>query len=423
VTEAQDTRESSAPADGDGSRHGGHPADIGRLAVLTPAETSALLVTLAESHTGKPAAPAPVEPAPTTSNTRAATPGSGPDGAPALPGGADAAASPPVPAEPAGRENGSPAAVDEDAAAGDDTATTATNPPAGAAEPPQDDAETGAASETDNDGAAEDTDEAGSSRVEVTVLGAAGILDMPPGPTPRKKSLELLVYLAVHDGTAAAEAILDDLMPDVAASKAPGRLYTYVSDLRTVLRRTGGAGTYLTHPHQRYALNRDTIDVDLWRMRAAIRDAEQATDPAQRIAALRRAVDTYAGYLADGADYEWIEPYREAVRAQALDAYLALADALTDSPAEQVTVLDEAIRHNPYTEELYQQAMRARATLGHLDAIRTLRRTLTRSLGEIDAEPGDETIALADELVTQAQRPARRPDLRPAPRPDAGAAA
>ncbi|TNH29847.1 hypothetical protein FHG89_10720 [Micromonospora orduensis] len=189
------------------------------------------------------------------------------------------------------------------------------------------------------------------------------------------------------------------------------------------MRRTAGPGTYLTHPHQRYVLNRDAVDVDLWRMRAAIRDANQAADPAKRLAALRRAVDTYRGHLADGADYEWIEPYREAVRQQALDAHLALADALADNPAEQLTVLNAAIGHNPYAEELYQQAMRARAALGHLDAIRSLRRALTRALGEIDAEPSDETVALADQLVAQVQRPARRPDPLPARRPSDGPAA
>jgi DNA-binding SARP family transcriptional activator len=255
-------------------------------------------------------------------------------------------------------------------------------------------------------------------RVEVTVLGTPAILDLPPGPTPRKKSLELLVYLAVHDGTATVEAILDDLMPDIPASKAPGRLYTYISDLRTIMRRTGGPATYLTHPDQRYTLDPDTIDIDLWRMRTAIGDANHTTDPADRITALRRAVDTYSGHLAEGADYEWIEPYREAVRQQALDAHLALTDALQGNPAAQITVLDAAIAHHPHTEDLYQHAMRARAALGHLDAIRTLRRALTRALSEIDAEPTDETIALADQLVAGLQRPGRRPHPRPTTPPD-----
>jgi DNA-binding SARP family transcriptional activator len=158
-------------------------------------------------------------------------------------------------------------------------------------------------------------------------------------------------------------------------------------------------------------------------MHDALRDAQTADTDHDRRAALRRAVDTYTGHLADGADYEWIEPYREATRRQALDAYLALADTLTSNPAEQITVLDAAIRHNPHTEQLYQQAMRARAALGHTDAIRTLRRTLTRALDDIDAEPSDDTITLADQLITHAQRPGNRPPLRSAPKPSDGAAA
>ncbi|MCI4064031.1 LysM peptidoglycan-binding domain-containing protein [Micromonospora sp. R77] len=416
-------------ADGEGSRHGGHPADIGRLAVLTPSETSDLLVTLAESHTGQPQAPAPAEPVTTAQATTAAPDAQpSPDTEPAPPdvpfceGEHLPASGPePVPAAPAT----TPDSADSQTTPG--TQAAATTPPTGAhargTETPRDGAPPPAVEEPDTDGAAENSQETSHGRVQVTVLGTAAIVDVPPGPTLRKKSLEVLVYLAVHDGDASAEAILDDLLPDAPANKAPGRLYTYVSDLRTIMRRTAGRGTYLTHPHQRYVLNRYAVDVDLWRMRAAIRDANQATDPAERLAALRRAVDTYRGHLADGADYEWIEPYREAVRQQALDAYLALADALADSPAEQLTVLDAAIGHNPYAEELYQQAMRARAALGHLDAIRSLRRALIRALGEIDAEPSDDTIALADELVAQVQRPARRPDLRPAPRPGDGAAA
>ncbi|MGW0218749.1 BTAD domain-containing putative transcriptional regulator [Micromonospora chokoriensis] len=410
-------------ADGDGSRHGGHPADIGRLTVLTPSETNDLLVTLAESHTGQPQAPAPTEPARATTAAPDTQPPPGTESAPpdaAFRDGEHLPASNPTPVTAAPATTPDSADSENTQAAQADSPTDAHALGTGI---PSDSATTPAVDEPDTGGAADSSEETSHGRVQVAVLGAAAIIDVPPGPTLRKKSLELLVYLAVHDGAASAEAILDDLLPDAPANKAPGRLYTYVSDLRNIMRRTAGRGTYLTHPHQRYVLNRDAVDVDLWRMRAAIRDANQATDPAERLAALRRAVDSYRGHLADGADYEWIEPYREAVRQQALDAYLALVDALAGDPAEQLTVLDAAIGHNPYAEELYQQAMRARAALGHLDAIRSLRRSLTRALGEIDAEPSDDTITLADQLVAQVQRPAPRPDLRPAPRPDDGAAA
>ncbi|MFI7075089.1 AfsR/SARP family transcriptional regulator [Micromonospora sediminicola] len=394
-----------------------HPVPVDRLAVLTSADTLALLCVLAESHTGEP--PAPIEAAPPSDDRLPATANSteAGRGAPAeAPRTAEAptpttASTSPALVEATGRNPptahphgsaGSTGIIDTRPhpivethavadAGGHDTALTAerkTVPPvSGEQRQPR--------------------------RVQVSVLGPLSITDAASHPSLRAKALEVLVYLAVHDGEATVDAILDDLLPDAPTSKAPGRLYTYVSNLRAVMRHTGGPGDYLTHPQNRYTLNPAVVDVDLWRMRAAIRDAERATDPQARVAALRRAVDTYRGHLADGVDYEWIEPCREAVRQQALDTYLALADALADHPADQLTVLDEAIRHSPYTEELYQHAMRARAALGQTDAIRSLRRALTRALAEIDAEPHEDTLALANELIAAQQRP------RPRPRPQA----
>ncbi len=129
------------------------------------------------------------------------------------------------------------------------------------------------------------------------------------------------------------------------------------------------------------------------------------------MAALRRAVGLYRGPLAEGCDYEWVEPYREAVRQQALDAHLALADALAlaGQPADALKVLTAAMGHDRYAEPVYQQAMRLHAALGQLDAVRALRRTLTRRLEEIDTEPSPDTLALADQLVTDPDRGAGRP--------------
>ncbi|MGN9807106.1 BTAD domain-containing putative transcriptional regulator [Micromonospora sp. L32] len=394
----------TTPAEGEGAHQGSHPADVGRLAVLSPTETTDLLTTLAESHTGQPPAPAPSPPTPqpepaTSGSSAPATPTdcSGPAvtaQADSNPGDAisgTAAAAHHVHLAPTdvacGPESNQQVALAETATAGDEVATaqqTADEPHNGRSRRP----------------------------VRVRVLGTPGVVDGDPQRTPRAKSLELLVYLAVHDGAASTEAILDDLLPDAPSSKAAGRLYTYVSGLRAVLRHTGGPGSYVTHPDHRYLLQRDLLDVDLWRMRAAIREAGQATDAQTRIAALRRAVDAYTGPLAEGCDYEWVESYREAIRQDALDAHLALADALAAQPAQQIAVLDVAIAHHPHHEALYQEAMRAHAQLGHLEGIRALRRRLTHALAEIDAGPDDETLALADLLVAQIQR-----TLRPSPPP------
>ncbi|WJK33162.1 BTAD domain-containing putative transcriptional regulator [Solwaraspora sp. WMMA2065] len=251
----------------------------------------------------------------------------------------------------------------------------------------------------------------GGGHVSVRLLGDARIVDMDTTTPLRAKSFELLVYLAVHDGDATQDAILDDLLPDAPRSRAPHRLHTYVSTLRKTLARTGGPADHLTHAASRYTLNRPLLDVDLWRLRDALRDADHTTDPAERLTALRTAVAAYRGALADGHDYEWIEAHREGVRRRALDAHLTLATATPD-PAEALTVLDAAIRHDPYAEPLYQQAMRVHAALGHPDQIRTLRRTLTRRLAEIDATPDDTTTALADQLTTDLRRRPTAPDPR-----------
>jgi DNA-binding SARP family transcriptional activator len=221
--------------------------------------------------------------------------------------------------------------------------------------------------------------------------------------------MQLLVYLAVH-GAADRDQILEDLLGDAPRKRAPHRLNTYVYNLRVNLKRAGGPAVYVAPPDQRYALNREACDIDLWRMQAAIAEADTATDPHVRIAALRHALACYTGPLAQDCDYEWLEPYREAVRRQALDAHLTLVAALTDDqPGEAATVLHTAIGHDPYAEPLYQQAMRLHARLGDIDAIRDLRRTLTRRLAHIDAEPGDDTLALADRLIGDLQRRPRRP--------------
>ncbi|MEH0981881.1 BTAD domain-containing putative transcriptional regulator [Micromonospora sp. CPCC 205556] len=415
----------TTPADGEGARHGTHPADIGRLAVLNAAEAVDLLATLAESHTRQPQPHRPTTqtPPPRTGSQAGFTCRQAPD-SPAWP------PDPTDQATPAPTVESSDHAVEDEVLDGDtgragvvegaaaptdavndtprfSTEVTATS---GKGMPPPEDFPDVAAQGKDADG--EPAREL-SGRVRLTVLGAPRIVDGDPQRNMRAKSLELLVYLAVHNGAASAEAILDDLLPDAPTSKAAGRLYTYVSGLRAALRHNGGPGSYVTHPDHRYLLNPDMLDIDLWRMRAAIREAGQAIDPQARAAALRRAVEAYHGPLAQGCDYEWVESYREAIRQEALDAHLALADTLDGQPAQQAAVLEAAIAHQPHHEALYQAAMRARAELGHLDAIRTLRRRLTRALADIDARPGADTLALADHLVAQATHP--KPGPKPAP--------
>jgi DNA-binding SARP family transcriptional activator len=256
----------------------------------------------------------------------------------------------------------------------------------------------------------------GPGRAKVFLLGPPRIDNLPPpsrtNPLLRPQALELLVYLVTHGGHADKDQILNDVLGDAPQKRAPGRLSTYVYSLRRSLKNSAGGTdrTYVGTPDEDYTLNRDGIDIDLWRMHEAIARADAATDPAARIAALREAVACYTGPLAEGKTYEWIEPYREALRQQSVDAHLTLVAHLSDTdPAEAVAVLHAAIGHDPYNDSLYQQAMRLHARLRDVDAIRGLRRALTRRLGDIDTEASDDTLALADQLITDLQQRPRQP--------------
>jgi DNA-binding SARP family transcriptional activator len=402
-----DTDGTTAAADGDAGRHGAHPADIGRLAIIDLTEAANLITLLAESHTGQPPPPAPTEPAAPAPGHRPAEP---PDG-PAI-GGPDPAPGPadiPVVAVPAGS---GPVAFTPVAGLTRDTTTTVTADPDPHPDPdpdPDDDGEPDA----EPDPQAQ-TVKKGPGRVTVTVLGPPTIVGAPEEPKLLPRGLELLVYLAAHDGTAHIDRILEDLVPEMKRNTAPASLHNYVSSLRGVLRAAGGDGMYISRPrHRRYTLDRAAVEIDLWRMRAAIKTAAHTDDPEQRLAALRDAVGCYQGPLAGGHDYLWIESYREGVRRQALDATTALLQALDGQPEQQLAVATPAIELHPHPESLYQAAMHAHHQLGNLDAIRQLRRDVTIALADQDAEPSPDTLALADRLVTDLQTPPRRTGSQP----------
>ena len=95
------------------------------------------------------------------------------------------------------------------------------------------------------------------------------------------------------------------------------------------------------------------VDVDLWRLRDAVRTAV-GPDRANRTVGLRRVIDTYTGDLADGWPWPWLDPHREATRRQVLDAYTTLAAAQPD-PAAATQLLRAAAAVDPDNDELHQR--------------------------------------------------------------------
>ena len=214
--------------------------------------------------------------------------------------------------------------------------------------------------------------------IRVEVLGAlritTGDREIEGG---LRKARELLAFLAVHPGGASGEAISEALWPDSPPGHSARQRSLALRKLRDLLR----AATGLTEPMfvvlaaERYRLDPALIATDVADFQAALDAARHAPDDTGRLAALKDAAALYRGPLAEGAGYDWAEPYAETARRRALDTWTAIAELLEPAdPDQALAALDTALSHDPYNEYLYQRIMRLQAAAGRPDAVRrTLR--------------------------------------------------
>jgi DNA-binding SARP family transcriptional activator len=176
-------------------------------------------------------------------------------------------------------------------------------------------------------------------------------------PIRRTAALQVLVFLAVHRAGATSSQLIAALWPGPRPHAAAGRLYTPVSELRITLQEAAGADV-LVRVGDRYHLDDRHIDIDLWRLEAAVDAA--AVDPDGRPQHLRRIVDRYTGELAADRQWPWLAAPREAIRRRVIDAYAALAADESD-PSAALALLQDALRVDPVNEALCRLAHRASA--------------------------------------------------------------
>jgi DNA-binding SARP family transcriptional activator len=434
IVVGQDVEQAPAGQDAAGQEPGEHDGAPGesrrRVGVLDTGAAVAILTAIREAHTGeRPIGPIPPRRSPRPADEQTAPPDSGAGASGITPAGLASPDSAPSSLTPFGGASGdvaSPELVPADLAGsggvpGDQAVAGATGNAVDSHAVDHD--RTGRpTSVTTSDSGTDDSSDGGTQDstggdsdggTAVPVKAQLRILGGPPGvpnaTSPgkplRAKAAELAAFLACHPEGADTRTIGEHLVPDVRLRSADVQVHTNVSNLRHVLGRAAGPGkgAHVIKTDGRYRLDPRTVQVDLWRMRELVTNSVAAPH-ADRIKALQQACDLYAGPLADGCDYDWIEPHREKARQQATEAHLMLADALAPhDPQTACDVLDRAIRLDRYNEELYRHGMHARHRIGDRDAIRGLLRALTSALADLDTEPDDDIVQLAHRLATSAR--------------------
>jgi len=224
-----------------------------------------------------------------------------------------------------------------------------------------------------------------------------------------RKARELLAFLAVHPDGATGDTISEALWPESDASRAAGQRNLALRKAREMLRTATGLTEplWILNAAGRYRLDPALTGTDLEAFSAALEEARNASGDA-RLAACRRAVALYRGELADGAGYEWAEPYAETVRRRALDAWTTIGEILQPAdPDEALCALETALSHDPYNEYLYVRIMRLQAAAGRPDAVRRTLALLESKLTGLGLTPSSQTRQAAALLTGSGPAPGR----------------
>jgi DNA-binding SARP family transcriptional activator len=242
-------------------------------------------------------------------------------------------------------------------------------------------------------------------RVQLVLQDDEGEGEHSGALTPKQR--EVLVYLALHPQGVRREALNDAIWPD----SRPPRPYNSFHNTLSLLRRAlsdatdGAINNLVVNDDGRYQLNDKLVDIDFWQLQHALQ-APRSTEDA--LARMHDAIELYQGDLAEDVIAPWVEPFRESIRRDVLDALGALIRAHGETDPETMLVLLERTRKlDRYNEGIYRDIIRTQARLGQHDAIPRTLALLTTTLDEIGQHPGGDTLNLADFL--QRRGSTRRP--------------
>jgi len=257
--------------------------------------------------------------------------------------------------------------------------------------------------------------------LEVTVAGQS----LAIGGSRTRAVLALLLINA--NRVVSADALADQLWPDLTADRAAANLQVRLSELRRTLRSVREASRLETRPPG-YVLHVGRDELDVLRFEALVaagRDALAAADPEGALRLLDQSLALWRGpALADVDDTQLVTGEQSRLEEERLGAREARIDALLDCGRHQQTTaeLETLTTSHPLRERLWYQRLLALYRSGRqaeaLRAYRELRSTLVEELG---IEPATELRELEASILqhdpTLAYHPAhpQGPDHRATP--------
>jgi len=237
--------------------------------------------------------------------------------------------------------------------------------------------------------------------LEVTVAGRS----LAAGGARTRAVLALLLINA--NRVVSADALADQLWPELTADRAAANLRVRLSELRRALRSVGETSRLETRPPG-YILHVGPDELDLLRFEALLaagRDALAAADAEGAVRLLDQSLALWRGpALADVEETQSVIAEQARLEEERLGALESRIDALLDCGRHQQTIaeLEMLTMTQPFRERLWYQRLLALYRSGRqaeaLRAFRELRSTLVDQLG---IEPAAELRELEARILRQ----------------------
>lgn len=213
-------------------------------------------------------------------------------------------------------------------------------------------------------------------KIRLELLGPVRIYDGKKEITNtnwvRKKSRDLLIYLAHLGISAEKDRIIEALWPETDYQQANAIFHTTLHNLRRVLAIQSGRTDLIQFTGGGYLFSPESFLIDkvyFQQMLSVVGHDNSFRE--ENVSLMEGAVALYRGDYLEGMDYSWVLPEQEYLRQlhnRARDS-LSLYYLNRHDNMQAIVHLERLVQDNPLTEEYYHRLLTAYAEIGDIQSI------------------------------------------------------